>query len=98
MGKYLLLWEMDRTRLPVSPKERGTGLSTLLEKVKQDLKKGQLKDWGAFVGEMSGYSVHEGTEVEIMNAIQQYTPFVQFKVHPIASVGQVDEMIKALTK
>jgi len=98
MGKYLLLWEMDRTRLPVSPKERGTGMSTLLEKVKQDLKKGQLKDWGAFVGEMSGYSVHEGTEVEIMNAIQQYTPFVQFKVHAIASVGQVDEMIKALTK
>ena len=60
-------------------------MSALLEKVKQDLKKGQLKDWGSFVGEMSGYSINEGTEVELMNAIQQYTPFVQFKVHPIAS-------------
>jgi hypothetical protein len=40
----------------------------------------------------------EGTEVEVMNALQQYVPFVHFKAHPIASVSQVDEMIKTLTK
>jgi hypothetical protein len=66
--------------------------------VKQDIKKGLNKDWGAFVGEINGYAVLEGTEVEIMNALQQYVPFVHFKVHPVASVSQVDEMIKALTK
>jgi hypothetical protein len=66
--------------------------------VKQDIKKGLNKDWGAFVGEINGYAVLEGTEVEIMNSLQQYVPFVNFKVHPVASVSQVDEMIKALTK
>jgi hypothetical protein len=30
--------------------------------------------------------------------LQQYVPFCHFKVHPIASVSQVDEVIKALTK
>jgi hypothetical protein len=30
--------------------------------------------------------------------VQQYTPFVYFKVYPIASVTQVEEMIAALTK
>ena len=25
MGKYLLLWELDRTKIPVDPKERGVG-------------------------------------------------------------------------
>jgi hypothetical protein len=48
----------------------------LMEMVKQDIKKGITKDWGAFVGEMNGYSVLEGTELEILSQVQQYTPFV----------------------
>jgi hypothetical protein len=98
MGKYLMLWEIDTTKIPVGPKERGAGWNALMEMVKQDIKKGINKDWGAIVGEINGYAVMEGTEVEIMNALQQYVPFVHFKAHPIASVSQVDEMIKALTK
>ena len=98
MGRYLYLWEIDRTRIPVDPKERGTGFSMLLEMVKQDIKKGITKDWGVFAGEHNGYSIVEGTGVEIMNQVQQYTPFVYFKVHPIGSVSQVEEMIKVLTK
>jgi hypothetical protein len=98
MGKYLVLWEIDTTKIPVSPKERGTGWSALMGMVKQDIKKGLTKDWGAFVGELSGYAVNEGSELEIMNGLQQYSPFVHFKVHPIASVSQVEEMIKALIK
>jgi hypothetical protein len=98
MAKYLLLWEIDTTKIPASPKERGAGWKALMEIVKQDMKKGFTKDWGAFVGELRGYAIDEGSELEVMNALQQYTPFVHFKVHPIASVSQVDEMIKALTK
>jgi hypothetical protein len=98
MGKYLLLWEVDTTRLPVNPKERGAGWNALMQMVKQDMKKGITKDWGAFVGELNGYSIGEGSEVELMNSLQQYSPFVHFKVHPIASVSQVEEMIKAMTK
>lgn len=98
MGKYLLLWEIDRTKAPVSPKERGAGWNALMAMVKQDIQKGITKDWGAFVGEINGYTVVEGSETEIGIMVQQFVPFVQFKVHPIASVGQVDEIIKALTK
>jgi len=98
MGKYLYLGEIDRTKIPLDPKERGVGFSMLLEMVKQDMKKGITKEWGVFPGEFNGYSIVEGTEVEIMNQIQQYTPFVFFKVHPIASVAQAEEMIKTLTK
>jgi hypothetical protein len=98
MGKYLLLWEVDTTRLPVNPKERGAGWNALMQVVKQDMKKGITKDWGSFVGELRGYSIGEGSELELMNSLQQYSPFVHFKVHPIASVSQVEEMIKAMTK
>ena len=46
MGKYLMLWEVDTTRLPVNPKERGAGWNALMQMVKQDMKKGTTKDWG----------------------------------------------------
>ena len=98
MGKYLLLWQVDRTKVPVSPKERGVGFNALMEMTKQDINKGIFKDWGCFVGEMNGYVVAEGTEVEIGKMTQQYVPFVHYKVHPIAAFSQVEEVVMALIK
>ena len=97
MGKYLILWEVDRTKIPIDPKERAAGWSLLMAMVKQDKAKGITKDWGAFVGETNGYSVFEGSEVDVMKALQQYVPFCFFKVHPIATDSQVNEMIAALS-
>ena len=97
MGKYLVLWEVDQTKIPVDPKERGDGWSLLMAMVRQDIEKGITKDFGAFVGENKGYSVNEGTELEVMSSLAQYVPFCIFKVHPIASEGDVNEMIKGLS-
>jgi hypothetical protein len=97
MGKYLVLWEIDRSRVPVDAKERGTAWGLLMEMVKKDIKAGITKDWGAFVGETNGYTVSEGTEVEIGNALMQYAPYVTFKTHPIASVAQVGDIIKKMS-
>jgi len=98
MGKYLVLWEIDQTKVPVSPQERGAGWAALMDMVEADRKKGILKDFGAFTGEIRGYSVLEGTEVEIANSLQQYVPWAIFKVHNVMSEKQTNEMIKALTK
>jgi hypothetical protein len=97
MGKYLVLWEVDQSRVPVDAKEKGAGWGALLEMVKQDIKAGITKDFGAFVGEINGYTIWEGTEVEVASGLVKYSPFVSFKVHPAASVSQVDEIIKSLT-
>lgn len=97
MGKYLVLWEVDQSRVPVDTKERGGAWSLLVAMVKQDIKGGKVKEWGAFVGEINGYAVYEGTEVEVGSMLVQYSPYVSFKVHPAASVKQVDEIIKSLS-
>ena len=97
MGRYIVLWAVDHTKIPVNRKERGTGWAALMAIVRQDIEKVILKDWGAFIGESNGYSVFEGTEAEVMNTLQQFVPFVIFKTHPIASEKQVNEMIKALS-
>ena len=93
MGKYLLLWKLDSTKIPISPQKRGTGFNGLMEGVKEDMRKGLMKDWGAFVGELNGYAVAEGTEIEVGNMVQQYVPFVIFEVHPVMSVQQVGEVV-----
>ncbi len=96
MGKYLVLWEIDPSRVPVDAKERGAGWSLLMEVVKKDIKAGITKDWGAFVGEINGYAIDEGTELEIGNTLMQYAPYVRFKTHPIASINQVGDIIKKM--
>jgi len=97
MGKYLILWEVDQTKIPIDPKERADGWGFLMAMIRQDIEKGLTKEWGSFVGEANGYAINEGTEVEVMNGLQQYVPFCIFKVHPIATETQVNEMLKALS-
>jgi hypothetical protein len=98
MGKYLVLWEVDKTRTPVDPKERGSGWKGLMEMVKQDIEEGFMKDWGGFIGEINGYTIYEGTELELDMHLQQYIPFVHFKVHPVGSVSHTEQVIEALLK
>ena len=97
MAKYLIIWEVDQTKIPIDPKERGDGWSLLMAMVRQDFEKGITKDWGGFVGQTNGYAIFEGTEVEVMKALQQYVPFCIFKVLPISTESQVNEMIAALS-
>jgi len=97
MGKYLVLWEVDQSRVPVDAKERGAAWSLLMAMVKEDMKSGGMKEWGAFVGEINGYSVYEGTEVEVASKLVQYSPYVSFKTHPAASIAQVDEIVRSLS-
>ena len=97
MGKYLMIWELNLELTPVDPKERAAGYELLIGMVEQDIEKGITKDWGNFVGEGSGYSVVEGTEVDINKMVQQYAPYVRFKTHPVASLDQVEEVIKSMS-
>lgn len=97
MAKYLITWQIDQTRVPLDPKQRGEGWGFLLSMVKQDIEKKLTIEWGAFIGEASGYTVMEGSEVEVMKALQQYVPYCTFQSHPVASVSQVEEMISALS-
>ena len=65
--------------------------------VKQDREAGMIKDWGTFVGEINGFAVYEGTEVQVGSALVKYVPYVSFKVHPLASESQTNEIVKSLS-
>ena len=97
MARYLLLWKVDTSRMAESPQERAGAFSMLLAMVREDMAKGAVKDWGSYVGEMRGYAVVEGTEVEIGGFIQRYVPYVSFKSHHAASISQVEEVTKNMS-
>ncbi len=98
MGKYLILWEVVPGSMPANAKEARTAMLAMADMVKADMKKGSCKDWGSFLGEAKGYSIDEGTEVEVMNGMLQYAPYIRFQVHPVATLAQVQQAIKASMK
>ncbi len=97
MEKYLLLWSLNQNMIPADPKERASGWGMLMEMVKQDLDKGIAKDWGSFPGENRGYCIVEGNHLDVMKMTQQYTPYVGFEVHPVASVNVIGELLKHMS-
>ncbi len=97
MAKYLLLWKINRTLVPVNPRERGKAYSALTTFVQQDIERKIVKDWGCYVGEGNGYCIAEGTEVDICKMVQRYSPFCLFSTHPIASVEQMNEVLDFIT-
>ena len=96
MGKYFMTWEIDQNKVPISREERAAVWKPMIDMVKQGIKEGRIKERGAFVGEMAGYSIAEGTEVEIGAFNQNWVPFISFKVHPVATVSDIEEMIASL--
>ena len=96
MAKFLVLWEMDNSRAPVDPKERGAAWGAMLDMVKQEMEAGTTTDWGGFAGENNGYSIMEGTNVEVALNLQKYVPFARFTVHAIASIDEVAQVTAGL--
>ena len=98
MPKYCMIWEVDPTRVPIDPKERGALWSGMTEMIKQQMKDGTTLDWGCFVGETRGYSIGEQSEVGFAKTVQQYYPYVTFQVHQVMSVDEIAEVAKSLTE
>jgi len=98
MARYLMLWELDRNKIPADPKERAAGWTALTDLVRQDLDKGVIKDWGIFVGEMKGYCVVEGDELTVAMMVQQYTPYVYFQSFPLTSIDTTETMLKQMAR
>jgi hypothetical protein len=65
--------------------------------VGQNIENGIVKDWGIFVGEKRGYSIYEATRLELMKILTQYVPFVNFEVHPVATVDDVNKTLNELS-
>lgn len=70
----------------------------MIQGIKQRIAAGITKDWGCFAGGMKGFSVHEGDEMTVSNAVQSFLPYVTFEVRQIISIEQLEELVENLKK
>ena len=96
MPKYYMTWELDNSRIPVDPKERGGMWTQMLSLIQQDMKEGRITDWGSIPGEGKGYSVSEQSALELSKSLQRFSPFVKFKVHHVMTLEETIELSKSL--
>ena len=97
MSKFLNLWEVDSSKMPMDLNERAAVMGKLLEMTKKMLDEGQVNDWGIFAGGGAGYAVAGGTEAETLKRTMQFAPYIKFQVHPVLSVNEVAEVMKSMT-
>lgn len=98
MPRYLMEWELDPTKVPISPQERATAWLPMVQMVKQDMQSGLIKEWGAYIGEGKGFGLFEGSEEEAQKMAQKYIPFVNFTSHPASTVDQMEKLFEDMMK
>jgi hypothetical protein len=96
MARYMVLWEVEASRIPEDPKTKKALLLGFQELVKKQLKEGIVKEWGLFTGEMSGFTIFEGSAVDLHTFNTQWVPFVKFTTKEIMTVDEVNKATKAL--
>lgn len=96
MAKYFMLWEVDTSKVPISPQERGAAWTMMVNMIKQDMKDGKITDWGCFAAETRGFAVSTQTDVELAKNLQRFYPFITFDVHQVVTIDQVAEVAKSL--
>jgi hypothetical protein len=95
MAKYFASWEVVRERMADDPATIASGWKMLMEMIKADVDSGKLKEWGAFPGSLGGYSVIEGTEMDVMKFTMQYAPYIAFEVRPLVGTAEVEAFVCA---
>lgn len=63
--------------------------------IKEDMKNGRTREFGAFVGGFKGFVIREGTEQEVEMEITKYNKFTNHKTYPFLDISQLEEMVKA---
>jgi len=96
MAKYLLLWELNRDKIPDDPKARGEGWNMMIEMIKEDFNKGIHTEWGSYIGEFKGFTVSDIEPLELANNLQRFFPFVRFEVHQVLTADEVAKVATAL--
>ena len=76
MGKYLVIWTINKEYITADPEENNKMIKMLNSLVKQGFQMG-LKDWGMFANTMEGFYIFEGEFNDLVVGIKLAAPFVE---------------------
>jgi len=96
VGRYLVLFEADFSRLPTDPQERARLGKPMTQAILQGIETGLIKEWGLVLGEYRGFGVYEGSETEVAGFLEQFVPWYRSTVNPVVSASELDAMVDAM--
>lgn len=91
MSKYLVIWATNQSEMSANPEEAAKILSGAKEWVQQNIDKGFLKSWGAFLNVTKGYGVWECDPVDLYKENQKFTPYFTCEIHEVLSVDEIPQ-------
>ncbi len=96
MARFYLQWEIDNNKATEDRAELKKRYQAFVAVIKKQLADGQLKEYGAFAGESTGYAIVEGTAKDVHALVTIYSPYVTFTPHSPLSIDEVAEVIEGM--
>jgi hypothetical protein len=91
MSRYLAIWEPNLSRWPTDPNEAAKLRSESREWVNQNISKGLITSWGAFMNGSKGYAVFEGNAPDVYKEAHKFDPYYIIDLHEVLSVDELRE-------
>jgi hypothetical protein len=96
MARYFSSWRINPALIPTNPEERMKLWHMMLERVKAEMKAGEMDAWG-ITPSFTGYTIHEMNEKEALAATSSWAPYVLVdKLEPILTPEEALDAMKRL--
>jgi len=94
MTKFYSHWHMNPTLIPTNPEERTKLWLGMLQRVKADMKSGDILDWGITADLSAGYTLRETDEKGLIADASNWMPYIIMDAKPVLTPDQALEAMK----
>jgi hypothetical protein len=94
MAKFLILWHLNPTAVPLDPAEHAKLNEMLYARIDNMLKKGEIMEFGFFLEGSSGYAISEGESADTFNLLTGFFPIIRFEPREIIPYKTGKEILR----
>jgi len=91
MSRYLVIWQSNPSQMPADQTEMAKIISNAREWVNQDIKKGMITSWGAYMTQGKGYAVFEGNAPEVYKELVKSAPYFTYEINEVLSIDELPD-------
>jgi len=94
LAKYLTLWHLNPTAVPLDPAEHVKLNEMLYARIDNMLKKGEIMEFGFFLEGSSGYAISEGESADTFDLLTGFFPVIRFEPREIIPYKMGKEILR----
>jgi len=99
MAKFLALWRFNpNAPWPTDPNGLAMGMEQMFAKVDNNLKSGEVLEFGYFADGKSGYSISTGESKDVFRRVFANFPWLEADVHEMIPYETGKEIVRGVLK